>query len=167
MRVYISGKIDEVVISDATRQKFARVQRELEAKGHEVFNPISEEWQSHLRQGYGREIQQTVLVPPGGPISKYAYFLLRDLMALATKDAIYMLKDWKDSFGARTELLFALANNIEVMFEDEFDNLDNMERTSINNLMDIAKSVHGNVNLTLENCNGYDVSLSVKKTIAK
>lgn len=57
MRIYISGKIGEMVIGEATRQKFDKAQKELEAKGHEVFNPTSEEWQHHLIQGYGKDIQ--------------------------------------------------------------------------------------------------------------
>ena len=158
MRIYISGKIGEEVISEATRQKFTKAQKELEAKGHEVLNPTSEKWQNHLIQGYGKDIQQT-LAPPGGPISKYAYYLLRDLMALATKDAIYMLKGWEDSFGARTELMFAMANGLHVIFEDEYNNLDKDMQTSVAVLMEMAK----NVSLTLESCNGWDITLKVEK----
>ena len=34
MTIYISGKIGELVISEATRKKFAKAQKELEAKGY-------------------------------------------------------------------------------------------------------------------------------------
>lgn len=162
MRIYISGKIGEAVISDTTRQRFAKAQEKLESEGYDVFNPTEEKWQAHLMHGYGSDIQQTI-APPGGPISKYSYFLLRDLMSLATRDAIYMLKGWEDSFGARTELMFAMANNLKVVFEDEFNSLDENTQTSIGNLMEMAKSVNGNVSLTLENCNGWDVTLKVEK----
>ena len=162
MRIYISGKIGEEVLSEATRQKFAKAQKELEAKGYEVFNPTCDGWQNHLIRCYGKDIQQT-LPPPGGPISKYTYYLLRDLMTLATMDAIYMLKDWEDSFGARTELMFAMTNGLHVIFEDEYINLDKDMQTSVAVLMEAAKSVNGNVSLTLENCNGWDVTLKVEK----
>ena len=52
MRVYISGKIGGEVISDATRQKFARAEEMLKAKGYQVFNPCDERWQKILRREY-------------------------------------------------------------------------------------------------------------------
>ena len=52
MRVYISGKIGGEVISDATRQKFARAEEILKAKGYQVFNPCDERWQKILRREY-------------------------------------------------------------------------------------------------------------------
>lgn len=160
MRIYISGKIDEVVISDATRQKFAKAQKELEAKGHEVFNPTNEEWNHHLMQGYGREIQQTALVPPGGPISKYAYFLLRDLMALATKDAIYMLKDWTKSPGARAEHDFAKANGIEIIYEEDF--YDYPVKLVIDEMISRAELAEASkVSMKLIDCEGWDVIITV------
>ncbi len=161
MTIYISGKIGEVVISEATRKKFAKAQKELEAKGYEVFNPTSEVWQHHLIQGYGREIQQTI-VPPGGPISKYNYFLLRDLMALSTKDAIYMLKDWTKSFGARAERELALANGIEVIYEEEF--FDIPMKLVLDEVIACAEKVDGaKASFKMINCDGWDVMISAKK----
>ena len=40
MKIYISGKIGEAVISEATRQKFAKAEKMLEAKGYEVFRKL-------------------------------------------------------------------------------------------------------------------------------
>ena len=161
MTVYISGKIGEEVISEATRQKFAKAQKELESKGHEVFNPTSEEWQNHLMHGYGADIQQRI-APPGGPISKYAYFLLRDLMVLATKDAIYMLKDWTESHGAMTERDFALANGKQVIYEEDF--FDIPMKLVIGELIASAESFGaGKASVTMRNCNGCDVVITAKK----
>ena len=39
MKVYISGKIGEAVISDETRQKFDAAEKMLQDKGYRVFNP--------------------------------------------------------------------------------------------------------------------------------
>ena len=40
-KVYISGKIGEEVLSDATREKFARAEDMLRSKGYDVFNPTT------------------------------------------------------------------------------------------------------------------------------
>ena len=40
-KVYISGKIGEEVLSEATRQKFASAEKFLKAKGYKVFNPTT------------------------------------------------------------------------------------------------------------------------------
>ena len=50
MKIYIIGKIGEAIVSDATRQRFERAQRMLEALGHETVNPASEEYQRQLTQ---------------------------------------------------------------------------------------------------------------------
>ena len=52
MKVYISGKIGEEVISEATRQKFAKAEEMLKAKGYEVFNPCDERWLNTLKREY-------------------------------------------------------------------------------------------------------------------
>ena len=36
-KVYISGKIGEEVLSDATREKFAKAEEYIKAKGYKVF----------------------------------------------------------------------------------------------------------------------------------
>jgi hypothetical protein len=51
----------------------------------------------------------------------YTYALLRDMMALSCKDAIYLLRDWKESPGARAERVFCLAVGKRFFFEDRFD----------------------------------------------
>ena len=49
----------------------------------------------------------------------YIYALLRDLMALSVKDAIYMLPDFLDSKGAKAEYAFAIATGKQVYYADE------------------------------------------------
>jgi len=126
MRVYISGKIGEEVISEATRRKFARAEEMLRAKGYEVFNPTDERWQRTLMREY--ENDQYVKSPllMGKFPDFYAYALLRDLMVLSTKDAVYMLADWRRSEGAGAEYHFALATGKKILFQVEdhaFDRL--------------------------------------------
>lgn len=106
MRVYISGKIGEETISEATRQRFAKAEKMLMAKGYDTFNPTSEEWEEHLNKAYliDRDVQ-----PFGERVNFYTYALLRDMMVLATCDAVYFMEDWEGSPGANTEYFFAHA----------------------------------------------------------
>lgn len=120
-RVYISGKIGEEVISEATREKFARAERMLKAKGYEVFNPTCEEWQRHVRVMYEKDRHSKEPWLDGMFPDLYGYTLLRDLMVLSAKDAIYMLADWEESDGANVELDFARATKKRIFWEREED----------------------------------------------
>ena len=122
MKVYISGKIGEEVISDTTRQKFAKAEAMLKAKGYEVFNPCDEKWQATLRRDYEKEkLSPGNLLLQGKFPTFYVYVLLRDLMVLATKDAVYFLDDWETSNGANTELSFVMATGIRRLWQSETD----------------------------------------------
>ena len=121
MKVYISGKIGEEVISEATRQKFARAEEMLKAKGYEVFNPCDERWQKTLKREYEGDSYVKSPWLAGKFPDFYAYVLLRDLMVLSTKDAVFFLHDWKYSPGARSEYYFAVATKKTVFFADRGD----------------------------------------------
>ena len=41
MKIYISGKIGEEVLTEATREKFAQAERMLRQLGYDVFNPTT------------------------------------------------------------------------------------------------------------------------------
>ena len=117
MKVYISGKIGEEAVSEATRQKFARAEEMLRAKGYEVFNPCDERWQRTLRREYegDRYVKSPWLT--GAFPGFYAYCLLRDLMVLSTKDAVYLLDDWDRSPGANSEHSFAMATGKRLLWQ--------------------------------------------------
>ena len=121
MKVYISGKIGEEVVSEATRQKFAKAEEMLKTKGYEVFNPCDERWQNTLKREY--ENDQYVKSP--WLTSKfpdfYAYVLLRDQMVISTKDAVYFLEDWDCSQGAISEYYFAKAINKDRLWQSYAD----------------------------------------------
>lgn len=123
MKIYISGKIGEEVISDDTRQKFAKAEAMLKAKGFEVFNPTCDEWQRHVRMMYEKDRNAKEPWLEGKFPDLYGYTLLRDLMVLSTKDAIYMLADWTKSDGANVELDFAWATGKQIFWENKEDAL--------------------------------------------
>lgn len=115
MRVYISGKIGEEVISEDTREKFARAERMLEKHFNPEFdmivNPASEAFQDAMKQAFEwRELRRNL-----------PDILLFDLQWLRTCDAIYMLADWTESDGANVELDFARATGKRIFWEREED----------------------------------------------
>ena len=115
MRIYISGKIGEEVISEAPREKFARAERMLEKHFNTEFdmivNPASEAFQDAMKQAFEwRELRRNL-----------PDILLFDLQWLRTCDAIYMLADWTESDGANVELDFARATKKRIFWEREED----------------------------------------------
>lgn len=112
MKVYISGKIGEEVISEATRQKFSRAENMLRGKGYDVFNPTTSGLERHAESLTQAADYQT---------SFYQEILLLDLVQLAQCDGIYILGDWVQSKGANVEVDFALATGKQILWEKEKD----------------------------------------------
>ena len=110
MKVYISGKIGEEVLSEATRQKFAKAESILRTLGHGVFNPT--------RSGLGELAEDAVrkYAASGRRTKWYNQILIMDIEVLEQCDAIYMLPDWKDSPGAMVEHEFAIATGKKVFY---------------------------------------------------
>lgn len=103
-KVYISGKIGEDVLSEATRQKFAEAESLLRSKGYEVFNPTT--------SGLGKCAEKAA---KKYGTTFYKEILVYDIMALKGCDAIYLLPDWNDSPGAILEFFYARAVGLEIM----------------------------------------------------
>ena len=92
MKVYLSGKIT----GDAGyRQKFEAVQNELTSYGYVVFNPA--------------------VLPDG---FEYEDYMSLDLLILSRCDAFYLLRDWKNSPGAKRELEEAKRLGLQILDED-------------------------------------------------
>lgn len=116
MKVYISGKIGEEVISDETRAKFAAAAKTLRQRMLRVFDPTTPEWVRRLKA----EKEHVERFLGNGEISFYEYCLLKDIEKVSRCDAIYMLADWRRSPGARVEYAFAEAVGKRFFFEDRF-----------------------------------------------
>lgn len=106
MKVYISGKIGEEVLSEDTRQKFAKAESYLRDWGFEVFNPTT--------SGLG-ELAERMAKEKGTDF--YTEIMELDLEQLRECDAIYMLTDWQDSPGAIREHSEADRIQIAVWYE--------------------------------------------------
>ena len=120
MRVYISGKIGSDVITPEIKEKFGKAQAMLEAKGFEVFNPVSDKWQAALKRSYEKDRKAEEPWIEGKFPDFYTYCLLRDQMTIATKDAVYFLEDFRGSDGATSEFYFARAIGKNLMFQTYF-----------------------------------------------
>lgn len=106
MRVYISGKIGEEVLSEGTRRKFAKADRELRAFDFDVFNPTT--------SGLGERAEE--LAKENGT-DFYTEIMKLDLEALYWCDAIYLLLDWEDSPGAMREKAEAERLGLAIWYE--------------------------------------------------
>lgn len=110
MRVYISGKIGEEVLSKDTRRKFAKAEAMLGAKGYDVFNPTN--------SGLG-SMAETIAKLRGKTF--YEIILLMDIQVLIECDAIYMMSGWQTSPGAKAEYYFAKATKKKIIYEKMLD----------------------------------------------
>jgi hypothetical protein len=100
MKVYISGKISGLPMQ-SVEDKFQAHASLLDAKGYTPINPLD--------------------VSPFHESKQWHHYMGDDLAALLTCDAIYMLKDWGQSKGARIEYQVAKEMGLKVMFEGEFN----------------------------------------------
>ena len=93
MKVYLSGKIT----GDSNySQKFSTMTEELLSYGYVVFNPA--------------------VLPDG---FEYSDYMALDLLILSRCDAIFLLRDWKNSPGARLEYEEAKRLGLQVLTEDD------------------------------------------------
>ena len=106
MKVYISGKIGEDVLSEATRQKFAKAEAYLKEWGFDTFNPTT--------SGLGKQAEERA---KANGTDFYTEIMELDIAELKKCDAIYMLTDWRDSAGAQREYKEAQRNGIQVFYE--------------------------------------------------
>lgn len=106
MKVYISGKIGEEVLSEATREKFAKVEAYLREWDFDVFNPTT--------SGLGALAEQRA---KENGTDFYTEIMELDIAELKKCDAIYMLTDWRDSKGALREYAEAQRIGIQVFYE--------------------------------------------------
>ena len=98
MRIYISGKITGLPLKNVV-EKFKWHTFALQSKGHETVVPID--------------------VSPFDPSKKWEQYMAEDIAALLKCDAIYMLKDWGQSKGARIEYQIAKELGIDIFFEGD------------------------------------------------
>lgn len=98
--IYISGKITG---TDDYEVKFASVQKKLEEQGYFVLNPVE----------LGKCLQNEM----ASEVPSWNDYMKTDLCAMMNADTIYMLKDYKESKGARLEHFLAKILKYEIIYE--------------------------------------------------
>lgn len=94
MKIYLSGKIT----GDANyRQKFGSMEEELLSYGYVVFNPA--------------------ILPDG---FEYEDYMDLDLLILSRCDAIFLMRDWRNSPGAKREYEEAKCLGLRILTEADF-----------------------------------------------
>lgn len=120
MRIYLSGPMTS--LPDNNIPKFNAVAERLRAEGHFVINPADishlfgtrEDITSSFNEWYNPS--QPFEVVKGTP--RIAQSIMdADLAAVRSCDAIYLLRGWESSRGAKKELAEALAHGLTVMQE--------------------------------------------------
>jgi len=100
MKVYISGKISGLPLK-IVEEKFKRHFSFLKMKGFNPVNPID--------------------ISPFDASKDWHDYMIEDIAVLLKCDAIYMLKDWGQSRGARIEYQIAKELGLRILFEGEFN----------------------------------------------
>lgn len=97
-KIYIAGKVTGLP-KDEVIQKFAEAQKQFEAYGYEVVNPIEvvNDWEMEWKEA-----------------------MKLCIAALMECDAIYLLNDYKESKGALLEKQIAKAMNIKNIVEYKY-----------------------------------------------
>jgi hypothetical protein len=139
MRVYISGKIGEEVISEATRQRFAKAEDMLRSKGHEVENPASESYQ--IVMGTWLEHLQQECLEFELPFNRLADIMQYDFDKIKHCDAVYMLSLWAVSRGASLEYDFAEYIGVDILCQDADDAIAYLERRLMKEIIANKESV--------------------------
>lgn len=103
--IYISGKITG---DDNYRSKFATAENRLTRDGYDVLNPVKEaDKLDRLHQALGRAAPT------------WSEYMRKCIVAIIDVGAVYMLRDWEESRGARLEHHIASELGIEIVYEEE------------------------------------------------
>jgi hypothetical protein len=124
LKIYISGPMTGY--KDYNYPKFEKIADKLRKKGYDVVNPSSEV-KPMLSNGKEVTVDELHEMINNGEISEkeaWRCFLRGDVVALMIKcNAIYMLKNWKNSKGARMERTNAKRMDFEY-FEEGHSQID-------------------------------------------
>ena len=99
MRIYISGKMRGLP-EEESRMLFKAAENYLIGLGHDVINPWNSE-DDKKRQ-----------------CKEWDDYILYDLQLLRQCDAIFMLDNWQDSWGAKCEHAYANGKGLSILYQE-------------------------------------------------
>ena len=117
LKIYISGGMTG--FKEFNYPKFDRIAKQLRAKGYEVVNPASDV-KPILADGREITIEELHKLMKSGEVrvdESWQAFLRGDIIALQFCNAVYRLKNWRNSKGARYEV--SCARRMKYEFFDE------------------------------------------------
>ena len=117
LKIYISGGMSG--FKEFNYPKFDRIAKQLRAKGYEVVNPASDV-KPILADGREITIEELHKLMKSGEVrvdESWQAFLRGDIIALQFCNAVYRLKNWRNSKGARYEV--SCARRMKYEFFDE------------------------------------------------
>ena len=122
MRIYVSGPMTN--IPDLNRPAFDAAEKRLTAQGHFVINPHDLTPIFGTAEVIADAFSVLYSIHSNNPILEKQVNLARavmdaDLAAVRSCDAIYLLRGWENSRGAKKELAEALAHGLQVMQEGD------------------------------------------------
>jgi Domain of unknown function (DUF4406) len=105
--IYIAGKVSGEPLAEVTA-KFGQVQKQLEAKGYTVINPL--EVTAAAFDNKDGENDRWLHMP-------WSYAMRLTVAAMMQADEIYMLRDWRTSPGAMIEHQLAERLKFEIHYQ--------------------------------------------------
>ena len=119
MRIYISGPMTGQ--KDLNRKAFADVAFTLQSKGHFVINPheLAEKFGTvdQIANSFKAYYEGAAQIYPNGSYRLAQSVMDAELAAVRSCDAIYLLRGWESSRGARKELSEAIAHGLSIILE--------------------------------------------------
>jgi len=114
MRVYIAGPMRRIEFYNFPA--FHEAEQHLKDLGYEVVSPARLDLEAGFMMSHLPDDHDWSEMPPG---MDYEETMARDLEALDTCDAIYMLRGWHTSQGARREQIHAASSKRHEFFEQD------------------------------------------------
>lgn len=116
MRVYLSGPMTGC--PNLNRPAFDKAENRLTEQGHFVINPVNISCTFGTPEELAKSFEVAYSVSEYMPEAHLARRVMdAELAAVRSCDAIYLLRGWETSRGAKKELAEALAHGLQVMQE--------------------------------------------------
>jgi hypothetical protein len=111
MKLYLAGPMRGY--PEYNFPAFHAMSKRLRAAGHDVYSPAEAD---------EKEDKNTSKIAPEEAEAKFAYYLSRDIGAIARQKAVAVLPGWEKSSGAKLEVHFALLASFPVFDAEQLAN---------------------------------------------